>query len=55
MAAAELLAPRLVTALASATGCREVVVEVGESPVADERDDQRAAVLLLDAVCVAFD
>ncbi len=55
MAAPELLAPRLVTALAAASDGQEVVVEVGESPAADEREDQRAAVLLLDAVCVAFD
>ena len=55
MAAPELLAPRLVTALAATPGGHEIVVEVGESPSADEREDQRAAVLLLDAVCVAFD
>jgi peptidoglycan hydrolase-like protein with peptidoglycan-binding domain len=55
MAAPELLAPRLVTALAAASECHEVVVEVGESAAANEREDQRAAVLLLDAVCVAFD
>jgi hypothetical protein len=55
MAAPQQLAPRLVTALAVAQAGREIVVEVGESPNADEREDQRAAVLLLDAVCVAFD
>jgi len=54
MDAPELLAPRLVTALAAAHGS-EIVVEVGESPAADEREDQRAAVMLLDAVCAAFD
>jgi hypothetical protein len=55
MSAPELLAPRLVTALAAATGGREIVVEVGEATAADEREDQRAAVLLLDALCIAFD
>jgi hypothetical protein len=55
MAAPQQLVPRLVTALAAAQAGREIVVEVGESPNADEREDQRAAVLLLDAVCVAFD
>jgi hypothetical protein len=55
MGAPELLVPRLVTALAGAKGSREIVVEIGEAPAADEREDQRAAVLLLDAVCVAFD
>jgi len=55
MGASESLAPRLVTALATAAQGREIVVEVGESPAADEREDQRAAVLLLDAVCAAFD
>jgi hypothetical protein len=55
MAAPELVALRLVTALAAASGTQEVVIEVGETLAADEREDQRAAVLLLDAVCVAFD
>ena len=55
MASPELLVPRLVTALAAATAGREIVVEIGEAPAADEREDQRAAVLLLDAVCAAFD
>ena len=55
MAAPELLSARLGTALASSASVTEIVVEVGEAPVADERDDQRAAILLLDAVCVAFD
>ena len=50
----ELLTPRLVTAIAASHGS-EIVVEVGESPAADEREDQRAAVMLLDAVCLAFD
>jgi len=55
MGAPELLAPRLITALAAKMADGEIVVEVGETPAADEREDQRAAVLLLDAVCIAFD
>ena len=57
MLSAELLDARLATAVAAlgGTGAREILIEVGESPAADERDDQRAAVLLLDAVCAAFD
>jgi len=55
MGTPELLAPRLITAMAAKRAGGEIVVEVGETPVADEREDQRAAVLLLDAVCIAFD
>jgi hypothetical protein len=55
MAVPELVAPRLATAVAAASECHEVVVEVGETSSADEREDQRAAVILLDAVCIAFD
>ena len=50
------VALRLLTAL-EAVGLerREVVVELGTAHAEDELSDQRAAVLLLDAVCVAFD
>lgn len=52
----KLLTPRLITALAAlSSGCHEIVVEVGEERQDDEREDQRAAVRLLDAVCAAFD
>lgn len=49
-------AARLLTALETSRGtCAEVVVEVGIEPGGTERDEQRAAVNLLDAVCLAFD
>lgn len=44
---------RLVTALAGTDDCPEVAVELGE-PVDDERDLQRLAVHILDALCSAF-
>ena len=51
----EVLAARLITAISVArTGCREIIIELGD-PIEDERDEQRAAVTLLDAVCSAFD
>lgn len=47
---------RLLTALASATsGCREIVIELPEAVMRDERAGQRVAVLVLDALCAAFD
>lgn len=50
------LAPRLLTALdAAVEPCREIAVKVVATDVIDEREDQRAAVRLLDAVCVVFD
>jgi len=50
------LASRLLTAVAAARrGCPEVVVELPGSDVWDEHVQQRAAVMLLDAVCIVFD
>jgi peptidoglycan hydrolase-like protein with peptidoglycan-binding domain len=50
------LGARLLTAVATAaTGCREVVIELGGSGVGDELEEQRTAVQVLDAVCAAFD
>lgn len=50
------LAPRMVTAFqAAAEPGREISIEVAPSGPLDEREDQRAAVRLLDAVCVVFD
>lgn len=47
---------RLLTAFASAgPGCREIVIELPEAVLRDERAGQRAAVLVLDALCAAFD
>jgi hypothetical protein len=52
----ELLAARLTTAFAALSGAsRQVVVELDTGFGTDEREEQRAAVVLLDAVCVAFD
>ena len=52
----EMLAARLVTAISAAReGRREVVIELHGSPAPDEREEQREAVLVLDAVCAAFD
>lgn len=51
----ESLVPRLLTAIAASTGERpEVVVELVDGVAGDEREEQRAAVAVLDAVCVAF-
>lgn len=52
----EALAARLLTAVATVrSGCREVVVELGGAGEADDLAEQRAAVLVLDAICAAFD
>ncbi len=52
---AETVSARMLTAVAAYRGdCPQVVVEVGGSGTTDERNDQRAAVILLDAVCFAF-
>ena len=52
----DLLAARLVTAISALDESRrEVVVELRGSPEEDEREEQREAVLVLDAVCSAFD
>ena len=52
----EALAARLLTAVASVgKGCREVVLELGGHAVDDGLEEQRAAVLVLDAICAAFD
>jgi len=50
------LPSRLLTAVSSSPDeCPEVVVEMGISEGLDERDEQRAAIVLLDAVCALFD
>ncbi|TLM98779.1 MAG: peptidoglycan-binding protein [Actinobacteria bacterium] len=49
------LEPRLRTAIEAVQSCSEVVVEFGGLPVRDERELQRAATRLLDAVCGVFD
>lgn len=47
---------RLITAVESVPKqCPEVIVEVAEGLVTNERDEQRVAVRLLDAVCSVFD
>jgi peptidoglycan hydrolase-like protein with peptidoglycan-binding domain len=52
----EVVASRLLTAIAALPAAhREVTIEFDESLCGDELSDQRAAVLLLDAVCAAFD
>ena len=52
----DLLATRLLTAIAAVgKGRREVVIELHGSAERDEREEQREAVLVLDAVCAAFD
>jgi len=54
--APETLASRLLAAVASARSeCPELVFELGGSGAADELDQQRAAVRLLDAICSVFD
>ena len=54
--APETLASRLHAAVASARSeCPELVFELGGSGAADELDQQRAAVRLLDAICSVFD
>ena len=50
------LAVRLLTAIATVnTGCREVVIELGGDASVNELEEQRAAILVLDATCAAFD
>ncbi len=52
----DVLAARLVTAISAVReGHREVVIELHGSAEEDEREEQREAVLVLDAVCAAFD
>jgi peptidoglycan hydrolase-like protein with peptidoglycan-binding domain len=52
----EALAARLLTAVATVrSGSREVVIELGGSGATNELEEQRTAVLVLDAVCAAFD
>lgn len=52
----EVLASRLLTALEAVPGAaREVMIELDANHCGDELADQRAAVLLLDAVCAVFD
>jgi len=49
------LATRLLTAISSAqVECPEVIAEVASEVAGDEREEQRAAVALLDAVCFVF-
>jgi len=56
LADARVLAPQLLTAFEAAEEPRrEILIEVIATDVIDEREDQRAAVRLLDAVCVVFD
>lgn len=50
------LAARLVTAFSALTDAdRDVVVELGEPMRVQEQEEQRMAVVLLDAVCASFD
>jgi peptidoglycan hydrolase-like protein with peptidoglycan-binding domain len=52
----EVLPARMLTALATARGAvREVVLELGDTASGDELAEQRAAVLVLDSICAAFD
>lgn len=54
--APEVLASRLLTALEAVPRTRkEVMIELDGNHNGDELTDQRAAVLLLDAICVVFD
>lgn len=53
---ADSLPARLITAVeATSETQRRVVIEAHLTDIDDEREDQRAAVLLLDAICSAFD
>lgn len=53
---ADSLPARLITAVqATSIDHREIVIEVHLADADDEREAQRAAVLLLDAVCLTFD
>lgn len=52
----ETLAAKLITALnAPHSDCSDVAIELDPLEVEGERDEQRAAVMLLDAICLAFD
>jgi peptidoglycan hydrolase-like protein with peptidoglycan-binding domain len=52
----DVVAARLLTALEAIPGaCREVIIELDAEFAGDELSEQRAAVLLLDAVCAVFD
>lgn len=52
----DVVASRLLTAMESVAGVRrEVMIELDSDHYDDELSDQRAAVVLLDAVCVVFD
>lgn len=52
----DVVVSRLLTALEAVPGAhREVIIELDADHGGDELSDQRAAVLLLDAVCVVFD
>lgn len=56
LADAGTLAPRMLTAFeATEEPRREILIQVVATGVVDEQEDQRAAVRLLDAVCVVFD
>jgi hypothetical protein len=56
VASSDVVASRLLTALEAVPGThREVMIELDADHSADELSDQRAAVLLLDAVCAVFD
>lgn len=56
MSPLESLHTRLLTAIESSrSAVPEVMVEVGQEVIRDERDRQRAAVRLLDALCIVFD
>jgi hypothetical protein len=53
--AGEVLASRLMTAMAAVPdSCPDVVIELAEEVAGDEREEQRAAIAVLDAVCVVF-
>lgn len=50
------LLSRLITAVTAAgNDCPEIIVEMGEGFGGGEREEQRAAIALLDAVCLVFD
>lgn len=53
---ADTLAAKLITAVSAAkTACSDAVIELDPDGLEGERDEQRAAVMLLDAICLAFD
>jgi peptidoglycan hydrolase-like protein with peptidoglycan-binding domain len=52
----DVLPTRVITALAAAgPGCKEVVLELGTTDTEGELGEQRAAILVLDSICAAFD